>query len=78
MWSTTYVPMLRLLWQIERLRRRVVRELGTTRYTDLALEQQDCVGVEDLDLYRTSDAARSAADWARRRDAARAVTAAAR
>jgi tRNA A37 methylthiotransferase MiaB len=75
---TTYGPMLGLLLRIERMRRRVVRELGTTRYTDLALERQDCAGVEDLDLYRTSDAARSAADWARRRDAARAVTAAAR
>jgi len=75
---TTYGPMLGLLLRIERLRRRVVRELGATRYTDGALERQDCVGVEDLELYRTSDAARSAADWARRRDAARAVTAAAR
>jgi hypothetical protein len=66
----TYVPMLRLLWQIERLRRRVKRDPANARYMDAATTPVAGV-VEDLELYRTSDAARSAADFARKKGAAR-------
>ncbi len=73
--ATTYAPVLMLLWRIDRLRRRVVRAAAAagTPYTDLALARQGTEAVEDLELYRTSDAARGAADWARRRAASRAV-----
>ena len=66
----TYVPMLRLWWQIERLRRRVKRDPANARYMDAATTPVAGV-VEDLELYRTSDAARSAADFARKKGAAR-------
>jgi hypothetical protein len=71
----TYVPMLRLLWRIDRLRRRVQRDPANVGYVDLATTPVGAV-VENLELYRTSDAARSAADFARKRAAARVAAAA--
>lgn len=65
----TYVPMLKLLWQIDRLRRRVQRDPANARFVDLAITPVGTV-VEDLELYRTSDAARSVADFARKKRAA--------
>ena len=62
----TYVPMLRLLWTVDRLRRRIERDPANRAYSDVAIAPADGT-VEELELYRTSAAARSAADWARTR-----------
>lgn len=71
--ATTYVPALLLLWRIDRLRRRIAA--AAEPYSDAAVARQEGAAVEDLELYRTSDAARAAAAWARRRAAARAAAA---
>jgi hypothetical protein len=56
--------MLRLLWQIDRLRRRVQREQQSRTYSDLAIAP---AGSGELELYQTSDTARQAAARADRR-----------
>jgi radical SAM superfamily enzyme YgiQ (UPF0313 family) len=56
---TTYVPMLRLFWRIDRLRRRVQRDPRNRTYSDLAITPVG--GSAELELYDTSDAARQAA-----------------
>lgn len=71
----TYLPMLGLLWRIQRLRRRVERDPANARYVDAATTPVGAL-VEDLELYRTSDSARSAAEFARRKRAAVRVAAA--
>jgi tRNA A37 methylthiotransferase MiaB len=61
----TYVPMLRLLWKIDRMRRRVQRDPHNRTYSDLAITP---VGESaELELYDTSDAARRAAARAKLR-----------
>jgi radical SAM superfamily enzyme YgiQ (UPF0313 family) len=64
MWRT-YVPMLGLLWRIDRLRRRIQRDPNATRYTDLAIAPAGAAAADDLELFRQTDAARAAAAWAR-------------
>ncbi len=59
----TYLPMLRLYWQIERLRRRVQRDPRSRTYSDLAIAPVD--GSSDLELYQTSVSARQAASRAK-------------
>ena len=54
----TYVPMLRLLWSIDRLRRNVRRDPLSRSYSDLAIAPIGDVYDEALGLYQTSDAAR--------------------
>ena len=61
----TYVPMLRLLWTIDRLRRRIQRDPSNRSYSDLAI--MPVGGGGELELYQTSDAARQAAARARAR-----------
>jgi pyruvate-formate lyase-activating enzyme len=61
----TYVPMLRLLWTIDRLRRRIQRDPSNRSYSDLAITPVG--GGGELELYQTSDAARQAAARARAR-----------
>ena len=63
----TYVPMLPLLWKIDRLRRRVQRDPTTRSYSDLAIAPIAGAHEEGLDLYQTSDAARQAAARAKAR-----------
>jgi hypothetical protein len=63
----TYVPMLRLLWRIDRLRRRVQRDPASRSYSDLAIAPIAAAHEEGLDLYQTSDAARQAAARAKAR-----------
>jgi pyruvate-formate lyase-activating enzyme len=62
----TYVPMLRLFWKIDRLRRRVQRDPRSRTYSDLAIAPVS--GSAGLELYDTSDSARQAAARAKRRD----------
>jgi hypothetical protein len=64
MWRT-YVPMLGLLWRVDRLRRRIQREPDGARYTDLAIAPAGAAAADDLELFRQTDAARAAAAWAR-------------
>jgi len=54
----TYVPMLRLLWTIDRLRRRILRDPLNRGYSDLAIAGAG--GQVALELYNTSDSARRA------------------
>ncbi len=57
----TYAPIARLLWSIDRTRRRIRRDPLRRSYTDLAIATGAMAAQdEDLDLYRTSDAARQA------------------
>jgi hypothetical protein len=61
----TYVPMLRLLWMIDRLRRRIERDPSNRLYSDLAIASS--AGNVELELYETSDSARQAGIRARLR-----------
>jgi len=63
----TYVPMLLLLWKIDRLRRRVQQDPRSRSYSDLAIAPVAAAHEEGLDLYQTSDAARQAAARAKAR-----------
>lgn len=74
----TYVPMLRLFWTIDRLRRRVKRDPQNRLYSDLAIAPVRGVQDEELELYQTSDAARQAAARAKARAATLRPAAAAR
>jgi radical SAM superfamily enzyme YgiQ (UPF0313 family) len=56
----TYVPMLRLLWRIDRLRRRVRQDPLSRSYSDLAIAPVGAAYDEVIELYHTSDAARAA------------------
>jgi len=68
---TTYGPMLRLLVQVYRLRRRLERDPLRKSYTDLAIAPLDGRCGEVLELYEASDSARAAATRARAKAAAR-------
>jgi hypothetical protein len=57
----TYVPMLRLLWKIDRMRRRVQRDPRSRTYSDLAIAPTGGVAAEELEMFRTSPSARQAA-----------------
>jgi hypothetical protein len=71
----TYVPMVRLLWTIDRLRRRVEHDPMSRSYSDLAIAPVSGAHDEDLELYQRSDAARQAAAKAKvRADRLRAAT----
>jgi radical SAM superfamily enzyme YgiQ (UPF0313 family) len=61
----TYIPMLRLFWRIDRLRRHVQREQRFRTYSDLAIAPVG--GTAALELYETSESARRAAARANRR-----------
>jgi pyruvate-formate lyase-activating enzyme len=61
----TYVPMLRLFWKIDRLRRGVLRDPQSRSYSDRAIAPVD--GNAELELYDTSDSARQAAARAKLR-----------
>ncbi|MDX2169253.1 MAG: radical SAM protein [Deltaproteobacteria bacterium] len=61
----TYVPMLRLLWRIDRLRRGIQREPNARAYSDLAIAPARGAAADDLELFRQTAAARTAAEWAR-------------
>jgi hypothetical protein len=74
----TYVPMLRILWTIERLRRRVVQDPLSRSYSDRAINPAGGEQDDDLELYQTSDAARQAAVRAKVRAESRRVAYAAR
>jgi pyruvate-formate lyase-activating enzyme len=63
----TYVPMLRLLWKIDRVRRRIQRDPMRRSYTDLAIAPVRAVQDEHLELYEQTDAARQAAARAKAR-----------
>jgi radical SAM superfamily enzyme YgiQ (UPF0313 family) len=67
----TYVPMVRLLWRIDRLRRRVQHDPLSGLYSDLAIAAIGDTNEEGLELYQTSDAARQAMTQAKGRVAAR-------
>lgn len=70
---TTYGPMLRLLWQVDRLRRRLAQDPNRHTYTDVAIAPADSAFAEALELYEASDSARTAASRARTKAAARRV-----
>ncbi|MBX3023635.1 radical SAM protein [bacterium] len=61
---TTYVPTLKLLWSIDRMRRRIARDPRRRDYSDAAIAP---AAVADLELYRTSAAAQRAGARAGRR-----------
>jgi hypothetical protein len=63
----SWVPMLLLLWKIERLRRRIERDPARGSYSDRAIAPIGSTYDEDLDLYRASEAARQAATRAKAR-----------
>jgi radical SAM superfamily enzyme YgiQ (UPF0313 family) len=71
----TYVPAVRLLWTIDRLRRRVEQDPMSRSYSDLGIAPVGGADDEDLELYQRSDAARQAAAKAKvRADRLRAAT----
>jgi len=65
--GTTYLPMLRLYWRIERLRRRVQRDPMRRSYSDIAITPIGAADADALELYQTSDAARQTIARARER-----------
>jgi radical SAM superfamily enzyme YgiQ (UPF0313 family) len=67
----TYVPMLRLLWSIDRLRRRVQQDPLSRSYSDLAIAPVGDAYDDVLELYQTSDAARAAVARAKSRTKSR-------
>ena len=69
--ASTYVPMLRLLWKIDRMRRRVQRDPANRTYTDLALTPVSSASNDALELFQTSDSARLAGSRAKALAAAR-------
>ncbi len=73
---TTHASMLRLFWTIDRLRRRVRSDPRSRTYSDIAITPVDA-GAE-LELFRTSDAARQAGSRAKARAESLRLAAAAR
>ena len=67
----TYVPMVRSLWSIDRVRRRIQDDPAGRAYSDRAIAPVGIAPEDDLELYRTSDAARQAAARGRARAALR-------
>ncbi len=61
----TYVPALRFLWRLTRLRHRLARDPSVRHYTDLAMTPLDHELDEDLALYEATEGARKVAAQAR-------------
>ncbi len=61
----TYVPALRFLWRLTRLRHRLRQDPSTRHYTDLAMTPLDHELDEDLGLYDATEGARKVAAQAR-------------
>jgi len=66
----TYVPALRFLWQLTRLRHRLLKDPATRNYRDLAITPLDNELNETLGLYEATEGARRVANQARLRTAA--------
>lgn len=67
---TTYVPALRFLWRLMRMRHRLLKDPALRTYRDLAITQLENELTETLGLYAATEAARHVADQARLRAAA--------
>jgi hypothetical protein len=65
-----YVPALRFLWRLTRLRHRLEKDPATRHYRDLAITPLENELAESLGLYETTEGARKAATQARVRAAA--------
>jgi hypothetical protein len=63
----TYVPALRFLWQLTRLRHRLLKDPATRNYRDLAITPLENELGETLDLYEATEGARRVANQARLR-----------
>ncbi|MGH7788813.1 MAG: B12-binding domain-containing radical SAM protein [Candidatus Binatia bacterium] len=74
--ATTYGPMLRLLWHIDRTRRRIQNAPNARAYSDLAIAPIGAGVDQELELFQTSDAARGAAARAAARASVRLAAAA--
>ena len=66
----TYVPALSFLWQLTRLRHRLLKDPATRSYRDLAITPLDNELDETLGLYEATESARRVAHQARLRTAA--------
>jgi radical SAM superfamily enzyme YgiQ (UPF0313 family) len=65
-----YVPALRFLWRLTRLRHRLKRDPASRRYTDIAITPLDNELTEELGLFQATEGARKVATQARVRAAA--------
>jgi hypothetical protein len=66
----TYVPALRFLWRVTRLRHRLEQDPATRRYKDLATTPLENELASMLGLYEATEGARKVANQARLRAAA--------
>jgi radical SAM superfamily enzyme YgiQ (UPF0313 family) len=64
---TTYIPGLLFQSKLHRLRKRIERDPAAKRYTDVAITPLKDLEQENLEMYKTNDAARSALAKAKKR-----------